>query len=156
MMTKTTQGWRTKNLLGIAGGMACLFLLGCTAQAGSQFEPNKTVALPGWQLAYENVNPMIKMATAWGDKDTAAHGTFGKFPPSFATPLHSHSGAYHGVVLSGVMTNPFEGEEKAPTLEPGSYWYVPAGAAHTTACVSKTPCSFYFHADSAFDFQPAE
>lgn len=54
------------------------------------------------------------------------------------------------------MTNPFEGEESPPRMGPGSYWYVPAGAVHATACVSDTPCQFYFHAESGFDFTPVE
>jgi quercetin dioxygenase-like cupin family protein len=70
--------------------------------------------------------------------------------------MHTHSGAYHGVVIKGVMTNPFEGEINPPKLPPGSYWYVPADAVHATACVSNTPCEFYFHADSAFDFTPVK
>jgi quercetin dioxygenase-like cupin family protein len=41
-------------------------------------------------------------------------------------------------------------------MVPGSYWYVPAQAVHATACVSDTPCQFYFHADDAFDFTPVE
>ncbi len=50
------------------------------------------------------------------------------------------------------MTNPFEGEDNPPQMGPGSYWYVPAGAVHATACVSNTPCRFFFTAEEAFDF----
>lgn len=140
-------------------GLACAILgslAGCAAQAGSPFDPQKEVALPGWQLEFQNINPMIKMAAAYGDRSAGAHGSFGTFPPNFMTPFHTHSGAYHGVVIKGVMTNPFKGEESPPTMEPGSYWYVPAESVHATACVSDVPCEFYFYADEAFDFHVTE
>ncbi|MCZ6666297.1 MAG: DUF4437 domain-containing protein [Gammaproteobacteria bacterium] len=124
--------------------------------AGEKSSAAKEVAVPGWQLQFENINPAIKMAAAYGDRNAGMHGSFGRFPPNFETPMHTHSGAYHGVVIKGIMTNPFKGESKPPTMEPGSYWHVPAGAKHTTACISDIPCEFYFHADSKFDFNPVK
>jgi hypothetical protein len=133
---------------------------GCAAQAGSSgdaaFDPTREVTTPAQQLDFQNINPAIRMATAWGDKGASAHGTFGKFPGEFITPFHTHSGAYHGIVVQGVMTNPFVGEENPPKMGAGSYWHVPAGSVHATACVSAEPCQFYFHSDGPFDFQPVE
>lgn len=156
MMRNHARPSKTQRPLAAATALAVMALTACAAQAEPAFDPDKTAATPGWRLQFENVNPMIKMAPAWGDRAKGAHGTVGKFPPNFTTPFHTHSAAYHGVVLSGVMTNPFEGEESPPTLEPGSYWYVPAEAVHATACVSDTPCAFYFHAAAPFDFHPVE
>ena len=96
------------------------------------------------------------MGAAYGDMSKGGHGTFGKFPANFITPVHTHSGAYHGVVIKGTMTNPFKDQTDPPKMSPGSYWYVPAKSEHATACVSDTPCQFYFHADSAFDFKPVK
>ncbi len=136
------------------------FAAGCAAQASkaeqSGFDSKREVALPAEDLAFENINPAIRMATAWGNKGVGQHGTFGRFPAEFITPSHTHSGAYHGVVLTGEMTNPFKDEKNPPVMSPGSYWYVPAGAEHATACVSVEPCEFYFHAEQAFDFHPVE
>ena len=143
-------------MLAAAGTFSLAVLPGCAAQAGSEFDPNKETVLPGWQAEYQNINPAIKMAAAYGDRETGAHGSFGAFPPNFTTPFHTHSGAYHGVVIKGVMTNPFKDEETPPTMEPGSYWYVPAGSEHATACVSNVPCQFYFYADEVFDFNVVE
>ncbi|MCP5082397.1 MAG: cupin domain-containing protein [Alphaproteobacteria bacterium] len=120
------------------------------ALAGSSGE----VVLPKAELKFEHLNPAIQMAAAYGDRSKSAHGTFGKFPGKFITPFHTHSGAYHGVVLKGVMTNPFKGQSNPPKMEPGSYWHVPANSVHATACVSDTPCEFYFHAARGFDFHP--
>jgi len=58
--------------------------------------------------------------------------------------------------VKGVMANPFKGQANPPKLEAGSYWYVPANSIHSTACISDTPCEFFFFADSKFDFMPVE
>lgn len=68
----------------------------------------------------------------------------------------AHTGADRGIATKGLMTNPFEGESEPSPMGPGSYWYVPAGAVHATACISELPCEFYFHADEMFDFTPVE
>ena len=106
------------------------------------------------EIEFEQIAPFVQMGAAWGDRSSASHGTFGRFPGGAASPAHTHSGAYHGIVISGLMTNPFEGESNPPKMGPGGYWYVPADVDHVTACVSEEPCLFYFHADGAFDFTP--
>ena len=50
------------------------------------------------------------------------------------------------------MTNPFDGEENPPEMEPGSYWAVKTCEKHTTACVSDTPCEFLMWGGEKFDF----
>ena len=106
------------------------------------------------------------MNTVWGNRSSGAHGTIGEFIGGFdehgeplgVSPPHIHSHSYHGVVLAGEMVNPFLEESigNAPRLAPGDYWFVPAGVKHVTACVSATPCLFYFHSEGNFDFLPVE
>lgn len=153
-MTQTT--FRNRLIAGTAGGTAILALTACSVFAGGTYDKTREVVIPKAELAYRNINPAISMATAYGDRSTGGHGTFGKFPAIFETPFHTHSGAYHGIVLRGVMTNPFKGEANPSKMEPGSYWHVPANSVHATACVSDTPCEFYFHAESGFDFHPVK
>ena len=136
-------------ILAVALGVAISF-------SGSASDRNGEVVLTEAQLKFENINPAIRMATAYGDRAKSAHGTFGRFPAQFITPFHTHSGAYHGVVIKGVMTNPFEGQKNPPKMAAGSYWQVPANSVHATACVSDEPCEFYFHAESGFDFTPVK
>ena len=143
------------HLLTIIASLAVTLSVG-SANAGSKFDPNKDVALPKAQLKYFNINPAIQMANAYGDMSAGGHGTFGKFPANFDSGVHTHSGAYHGIVVKGLMTNPFKDETNPPQMEAGSYWYVPANSAHSTACVSDTPCEFFFFAESKFDFIPAK
>ncbi len=137
----------------LAVGLGALVISGCAAQAISA---EGDVALPAWQRGFEPMNPMIKMAPAYGDRSKGAHGTFGQFAPNFMAPWHTHSESYDGVVISGVMTNPFAGEENPPKMGPGSYWHVPGKSVHTTACISDTPCEFYFNSKGAFDFIPVK
>ena len=98
----------------------------------------------------------IQFAVVSGDLQSGPQGTFGRFPANFETPKHTHSHAYRAVVISGEMTNPFEGESEPPVMEAGSFWSVAAGAVHSTACVSDTPCEFFMFADEGFDFTPVE
>lgn len=154
-MTKTRTPMPAGRLLAlmVSAGLPA----GCAAQAGdAAFDPDKQTVLPAAAVDYQNINPAIRMGAAWGDRSKGRHGTFGRFPANFQTPFHTHSGAYHGVVLAGTMTNPFEGEASPPRMTAGSYWYVPANTVHATACVSDMPCQFYFHAAGAFDFMPVE
>ena len=145
-----------RQLLPVLSLLAMAHFSTSTALAEAGYDAGKEVATPSEQMDFQNINPAIKMANAYGDKFKSAHGTFGQFPAHFVTPMHTHSGAYHGVVIRGVMTNPFKGEDQPPSMGPGSYWHVPAGSVHATACISNAPCEFYFHADSPFDFRPVE
>ena len=108
------------------------------------------------QIRFARMAPFVEMGGAWGDRGKGAHGTFGRFNANSKSPPHTHSRVYHGVVISGVMNNPFGNEPKPPRMTAGSYWYVPAGAPHVTACISSEPCLFYFHAEGAFDFAPVK
>jgi len=153
------RGFNPTKLTARVATVALATLLGACAVAqaeGPAWDPNKPVALPSGDVAYQNINEAIQMADVWGDRATGPHGTFGKFPANFETPVHTHTFAYHGVVLAGVMTNPFgETGEKSPAKMPaGSYWYVPAGTPHSTACVSTTPCQFFFDSEGGFNFTP--
>lgn len=154
MNTKTDALLSGSRVLLAASGM--ILAVSTAANAGSAFDPQREVARPAATMEFQKINPAISMAAAYGDKSKGSHGTFGTFPPKFITPFHTHTGAYHGVVVSGVMTNPFKDEKNPPQLSAGSYWYVPAGAEHATACVSAQGCKFYFHAAKPFDFNPVK
>ncbi len=143
--------------LAVAGGRSLVFaaavaVFSTAALADSHYDSSVEAATPKEQLKFNNINPAVQMAPAYGDMTKGGHGTFGKFPANFETPLHTHSAAYHGIVLKGVMTNPFKDAKSSPKLAVGSYWHVPANSVHTTACVSDTPCEFYFYSRSKFDF----
>ena len=66
-----------------------------------------------------------------------------RFEPGEATPRHSHSRPYVGLLVTGAMKDPFTAARQGVTIGPGTYWYVPAQAKHVTACVSEKPCLAY-------------
>lgn len=138
----------------IAALAICAGLIGYTAFRVESQEHGRV--LRAQSVHFEQVADFVRMAPAWGDRSAGAHGTFGTMPCGASSPLHTHSGAYHAIVLGGTMTNPFGAEGDPPEMTEGSYWFVEAGAPHVTACVSQQPCLFYFHAEGAFDFAPAE
>jgi quercetin dioxygenase-like cupin family protein len=70
-----------------------------------------------------------------------------------ASPTHTHTHDYYSIVISGTVTNPFEGEEDPPEMGPGDAWCVPGGAVHRIACVSEEPCLFHTHGDALWDLQ---
>lgn len=134
-------------------------LIALPTQAGQQaFDPDRPVMKPAEKVDWVKVNEAIKFGHGFGDRSKGAHGTFGTFPAKFITPLHTHTNAYHAVVVQGTMTNPMgpNGEKNPAQMDAGSYWYVPAGAPHATACVSETPCKFYMHGTEFFDFHVAK
>ncbi len=95
----------------------------------------------------------IQFGMAYGNTFETDHGTLVIMPDNFETPLHTHSNAYHAIVIEGIVTNPMQGQNgKAREMGPGSYWFVPAGQAHSTACVSDSACKFYMHQQVPFDF----
>lgn len=94
----------------------------------------------------------VEFADAYGSREAGPHGTYGKFPAGFKTPVHTHTHSYRAIVLKGEMTNPFGGELNAPKMQPGSYWSVKAGEPHTTECISSTGCEFFMYGEQSFDF----
>ena len=116
----------------------------------------KAATQPHSELEWAQIAPFVKMAAAWGDRASGAHGTFGLFPGKASSPDHTHSGEYRAVVISGTVSNPFGDETDAPELGPGSYWDVAANSPHRTQCISDEPCLFYFYASSKFDFAPVK
>ena len=104
-------------------------------------------------IEFAEISPFATFGSAQGDFSSGPHGTFGIFGPGASSPPHIHSSSYRAVVLSGEMNNPFGTETDPPALAPGSFWAVPAGEQHVTACLTRqSECRFFFHAAAAFDF----
>ena len=129
---------------GMGGGPGCI--------EDPMVAPGSTTAFE--TLTFDQVAPFVQMSDVWGDRATGPHGTVGIFDAGADSGPHTHSEGYWGVVISGTMQNPFGTEVGAPDLGPGAFWYVPPGEQHSTLCISAEPCTFYFHAEGAFDFTP--
>ena len=118
------------------------------------FDPNQAVLMPAEKIKWAVESDGVSTAQGYVKKESGEYGSFVTFPPKFETPVHRHTNSYHGVVISGTIINPMldDNDEQEVELGPGSYWYVPAGEEHMTACVSDIPCTYYTHSQESFDF----
>ena len=55
-------------------------------------------------------------------------------------------------MIKGEMEN-YEVGVTPVKMGPGSYWYQKGKKAHTTACLSKTPCEIFIVQNEKFDAQ---
>lgn len=74
----------------------------------------------------------IQLAVLWGNPGEGEVAVMLKFPPNFPGGMHSHTSAYHGLVISGGSRHWVEGasEADAPLMRPGDYWYQAGGQTH--------------------------
>lgn len=139
----------------IRAAAAPALLLALVPQAWGQAPAGSAVSSPE-TLTWTEIVPGVSFGGVYGDWSAEAHGKLVRFAPGLESPVHTHTHAYHGVVISGIVTNPYPGEESPPRMGPGTYFHVPAGAPHTTGCVSEEPCLFYTHGDELWDLQVPE
>ena len=71
--------------------------------------------------------------------------------------MHAHSADYRLVVISGRMKHWAQGESEADASEmgPGSYWFQPAGQAHSDRCLSEI-CVMFIAWSGPRDAYPAD
>jgi beta-alanine degradation protein BauB len=87
----------------------------------------------------------------YGNLGKGPHGTFIRMPAGFVSPVHNHTGAYWGIVISGVAANGLPGAADVE-LPAGSYWYQKGGEAHVTKCLAGHECLFFISQDTPFDY----
>ena len=97
----------------------------------------------------------VQQAVAWGDAAKGAHGSFAKFAGGTEVPLHTHTATGRSVVITGTIISTPDGQ-KPRELGPGSYFSLPGGMSHTTACKAGAECVIYSQWLGAFDLKPAE
>ena len=114
------------------------------------------VVLDVADVEWNEMFPGVDFGAVYGDFSQEAHAKMVQFAPGVVAPMHTHTHAYHGVVIHGTVINPYEGEDPPVEMGPGSYWYVPAGMPHKTGCVSEEPCLFYTHGDEKWDIELVE
>lgn len=140
---------------------ASITILGCLT-AGAEKKTvgadPKAVFTTADRIKYDVIMPGVaEFGTVSGDRMKGAHGTFIKVVKGTGTPAHTHSNSYRGVVLKGLVENPFAGNAATQVkMGPGSYYSVPAGSEHITRCADDSPtdCLSYIYQEAAFDFNP--
>lgn len=146
--------WSVKVVAGAILTVACIALI-ARAQTGSK----PSVNIPVTQLQYgktgvtDGVHGELQAAPAYGDLAHGAHGTFIKMPAGFVSPIHTHTGDYWGVVISGVGANGVPGSADVPPRV-GSYWFQKGGERHITKCISSNECIFFINQSTKFDYLP--
>ncbi len=86
------------------------------------------------------------------DADSDAHITYLKFAPGMVAPLHTHTGDYVGIVLSGASKHWLPNvPESEVILSAGSHWSMPGGVEHVSECLPGVECIFILYQEQALD-----
>jgi beta-alanine degradation protein BauB len=100
----------------------------------------------------DNATPDILAFDAYGKAAKGPHAAILKWPKGFKSVLHTHTGDYYAVVISGVMAN-YRPGDKIVHLSAGSYWFQKGGEPHITECFSEN-CTAVLVQNMKFDAQP--
>ena len=126
--------------------LACFgFALHCPAE-DEPFKAVGSITVPLEKMSWRKQAPGLpqQLTTLWGNRDR--DGGFGQLielPPGFRSPLHSHSGDFHGVLIRGTWLHEDASGKGSPLTAPGSYVRQAGGENHFDSCVSKEPCLLF-------------
>lgn len=145
-------------LLVVAAAFSATAMANAASPDGVSGSPS--VNIPVTQLKYFDTGlgkgsgvGTLQAAPAYGDMSKGAHGTLIKMPAGFVSDIHTHTGEYWGVVISGVGVNGVPGSKDVP-LPAGSYWSQKGGERHVTKCISSNECIFFISQSVKFDDIP--
>ena len=95
----------------------------------------------------------IQMAVLWGNPQEGPSAIMMKFPPNFPGGMHSHTHAYHAVVVSGASKHWLEGETEAdvPLQRPGDYFYQAGGQIHQDSFPTNAETILYVQFEGPID-----
>lgn len=135
-------------------------ILGLCAAAGLSLpataQPPTITLTPALALDWVETPEGVAFAALEGDRFTGAYRAMVRLPAGIASPLHVKSATMFGVMIQGEMTHTTKGQDpdSARRVGVGSFYKVPKGLPHISACVSDVPCIAYLYQDGAFDFTP--
>lgn len=130
--------------------------LASVAFAAAEPSADTTVTVPVTSMHFYQNKEGLTIANGWGDPATGAHSNFIKMQGNTASPLHTHSYSYYGVVINGVVANEPTTTSPDHPLAAGSYWYQKGGEPHVTKCISQTECLFFVTSKGPFDFSKTQ
>jgi len=135
--------------------VAGAFIAGVAVGKGEP--PAKAKFIAAEEVKWDDVGGP-KLGTLTGDYKKGPYGALMKLPAGFTSPMHSHSGTYEAVEISGTTSHWLKGEDgsKAKKMTPGSYWTIQAKAEHTSSCAPGADCIFYVWQKGKFDFTAAK
>lgn len=92
-----------------------------------------------------------------GDFSKDEHVTYVKFTAGMATPLHTHTHDYVGIVITGVTMHWEPGKpETKKQLSAGAHWFMPANVQHVSECLPGTECIMAIQQKQPMDFLPVD
>ena len=92
-----------------------------------------------------------------GDFSKGGHVTYVKFPAGMATPLHTHTHDYVGIVVTGVSMHWEPGKpETKKKLSAGAHWFMPGNVKHVSECLAGSECIMAIYQQDAMDFLPEQ
>lgn len=104
-------------------------------------------------LRFGEIAPGVSVSPLWGDLAAGPSGVMLRLAP-YANGLARHHGSdYHAVLVDGALLHWREGEgaANAHALEPGAYWFEPAGAVHYDANPHDAPVTVFIYSIGGFD-----
>ena len=121
----------------------------CACSSVPQYEdrPQPTVVTAFEDAKFVPVDPgrsdSPQIAVLWGEPSTGPSAMLIRVK-KVTLPMHTHSSAYHLLVLQGASKhwNADQTETAVKPLGPGSYWFQPGNEPHADACLSDE-CVWY-------------
>lgn len=100
----------------------------------------------------------IEIAVLWGNPQEGESAVMLRFPANFPGGMHSHTNAYHAVVVSGASRHWIEGESEAeaPLQQPGDYWYQVGGEVHQDSFPTDAETILFLQFEGPIDTHFAE
>jgi beta-alanine degradation protein BauB len=120
---------------------------------GKAEPPAKAKFIAVEEVKWDDVGgPKIGQLT--GDYKKGPYTGLLKLPAGFTSPLHSHTGTYEAVEISGTSSHWLKGEDgtKAKKMTPGSYWTITGKADHVSSCAPGADCVIFVWQKTKFDF----
>lgn len=118
-------------------------------------ETNVVSATPVAKITWAESGFGPQLANVVGDMTNGPHLGYIKFTSGFVSPVHSHSGDYTGIVISGTTRHYEPGKrDQAVDLPPGSTWSIPGGLPHVSECLAGSDCIMAIYQTESFDIRP--
>ncbi|HTL37180.1 MAG TPA: DUF4437 domain-containing protein [Kofleriaceae bacterium] len=125
---------------------------------GKAEPPAKAKFIAVEEVKWDDLGGGPKIAQLTGDYKKGPYTGLLKLPAGFTSPVHSHSGTYEAVEISGTTSHWLKGEDgtKAKKMTPGSYWTFQGKADHVSSCAAGADCVLFVWQKTKFDFIPGK
>lgn len=128
-----------------------LALAGCYPAAGGE-RPAASASAPvasaqleratADAVQYQQLFPGVSVSVLYGGIDQGVPTLqLGKIGAGVTFPVHSHSGDYYAVLVTGRFQHWEEGDaDRGPIMTAGSHFYQPGGTLHYDSCLGPEAC----------------